>query len=211
MTILETQEVAPAHAEGRAVFVTDDDRRARRLRRVALAVTVVACLWLVALGLGMFGFGRLPGLPFVKSGGSEPSKVSSRASAPTAAAAGWAARLDTAVLARTASRVAGGAASSASRSSSAPVTRPGVQPVAAPPPAAQAQTPANPAGRERGWAKNGNPAPRARCARRSHRHRRPLMARAGASRRRILLRRRLRFRPARPRRTRPRRLRRPSP
>ncbi len=41
----------------RAVFVTDDDRRARRLRHSAFAAGLLACLWLVGLGLGMFGFG----------------------------------------------------------------------------------------------------------------------------------------------------------
>jgi hypothetical protein len=158
VTILETQEVAPAHAEERAVFVTDDDRRARRLRRIALAVTVVACLWLVALGLGMFGFGRLPGLPFVKNGGGELAKAPTRASTPGTADAGSLARLDTA-LAQNARRASGGVGQSANRTSRSRASRSVVQPIAAPPPAAPAQTPVNPGGRERGWARNGNTAP----------------------------------------------------
>src|SRR6266545_8290691 len=46
----------------RPVFVTDGDGRARRLRRVGLVGAALAFLWLAGLGVGMLGFGRLPGV-----------------------------------------------------------------------------------------------------------------------------------------------------
>lgn len=45
------------------VFVTQDGRRARRLRLVAVGVVVLAVIWLGSLAAGTLGFGSLPGLP----------------------------------------------------------------------------------------------------------------------------------------------------
>jgi hypothetical protein len=63
MTIIEREPAvrsAPREPE-RPVFLAADGRRARRLRVVAFAVTVLAVLWLVALAAGTLGFGSLPG------------------------------------------------------------------------------------------------------------------------------------------------------
>lgn len=49
------------HEPERPVFLAANGRRARRLRIAALAVTVLAVLWLVALAAGTLGFGSLPG------------------------------------------------------------------------------------------------------------------------------------------------------
>jgi hypothetical protein len=158
MAVLETQEVARPRAEERAVFVTDDDRRARRLRRIALAITVVACLWLVALGLGVLGYGRMPGLPFgTSSGGSERSETPP-AHASLVGAASVDRRLSAAAgAAAQGSRRASGARARAAGGTSAHVTAP--PPAAALPAPPPAQIPVNPAGRERGWTRKGNPAP----------------------------------------------------
>lgn len=63
---MATMEREPAlrqlpHEPERPVFLAADGRRARRLRVVAFAVTVLAVLWLVALAAGTLGFGSLPG------------------------------------------------------------------------------------------------------------------------------------------------------
>ena len=66
MTTLETKfESANAQAD-EAVFVARDGRRARRLRNAAIVVGVLAILWIVGLGVGMLGFGGLPGVALVK-------------------------------------------------------------------------------------------------------------------------------------------------
>jgi hypothetical protein len=44
----------------RAVFVTDDDYRSRRLSQAAIAVGALACLWFTGLGIGTLGLGGLP-------------------------------------------------------------------------------------------------------------------------------------------------------
>ena len=64
MTVLERERATtqPEHA----IFVASDGRRARLLRRAALAAAVLACLWVVGLGVGMLGFGSLPGVSVVK-------------------------------------------------------------------------------------------------------------------------------------------------
>jgi hypothetical protein len=46
----------------RAVFVAEDGRRARRLRYVAAAGVLLSCVWLIGLGIGMLGLGKLPGV-----------------------------------------------------------------------------------------------------------------------------------------------------
>jgi hypothetical protein len=57
----ETRSTAATPVE-QAVFVTDDDRRSRIARRLALIVLAVAGLWLAALAVGMLGLGQLPGV-----------------------------------------------------------------------------------------------------------------------------------------------------
>jgi hypothetical protein len=79
MAIIEREPAAgpvPREPE-RPVFLAADGRRARRLRVVAAAVTVLALLWLVALAAGSLGFGSLPGfsvpeLPTLGGGGTPP-------------------------------------------------------------------------------------------------------------------------------------------
>lgn len=64
MTSIAQEKPATATAVPveRAVFVTDDDRRSRIARRLALAVLGVATLWVAALAVGMLGLGQLPGV-----------------------------------------------------------------------------------------------------------------------------------------------------
>src|SRR5262245_16099124 len=50
----------------RPVFVAGDDRRARRLRNAAIVVGLLAGRWVVGLGVGRLGLGRLPGVGLVK-------------------------------------------------------------------------------------------------------------------------------------------------
>jgi len=145
------------------VFVTNDDRRARRLRRGAFVATALSCLWLVGLGVGMFGFGGMPGVSFLNRGDDEKK----RSKAPPAQQAGGK------ELARQ-SRLAGrrgllvtrapsGVARAKASQGAARVGRrfTPVPPPAAPPPGAtpSPQQPVNPAQRTRGWARKGHPAP----------------------------------------------------
>lgn len=159
MTVVERERVTRPE---QAIFVASDDRRARILRRVALAAAVLACLWVVGLGLGMLGFGSLPGVSVVKdqidgvggskARGSQPTDdVSQPVSRPTRAEqhriTGAQAKPMPAIAARTPTR-------------SRPVgSRPSSRPAqnAAAPPAAQ--TPVNPATRVRGWSRRGSAAP----------------------------------------------------
>jgi hypothetical protein len=70
------------HEAERPVFLAADGRRARRLRVVAFAVTVLAVLWLVALAAGTLGFGSLPGISvpeLPKLGGATPPPGPDRA------------------------------------------------------------------------------------------------------------------------------------
>jgi len=68
-----------------AIFVAGDGRRARRLGRAALVASVLAGLWIVGLGIGMLGFGSLPGVSLVKGSRAE-SPVAPVGRAPAAAA-----------------------------------------------------------------------------------------------------------------------------
>ena len=164
MAVIE-RERAPAKPE-RAIFVASDGRRARRLRRGGFAVAFVACLWVVGLGVGMLGFGSLPGVSVVKnqidgiaggsdSSGSQPTEQGSRSqqkSVPNESR-----RIAVSSASRTArsqSQRLAGTRPVASR----PVSRPPVRVTTPPPPAAQ--TPVNPATRTRGWARTGATAPR---------------------------------------------------
>ena len=162
MAVIERERV-PTTSE-RAVFVASDGRRARRLRRAGIALALVACLWVVGLGVGMLGFGSLPGVSVVKkqidgiagvsdSSRSQPTEQGSRSerkSVPDESRR---------VAARSTSRPVrsqpqrrAGTRPVASR----PVSRPPVRVTPAPP---TAQAPVNPATRQRGWARRGSTAP----------------------------------------------------
>lgn len=161
MTVVEREQV-PTTPEP-AIFVASDGRRARILRRSALAAALLACLWVVGLGLGMLGFGGLPGVSVVKeqidgigggSGapGSQPSdgvSPGARRSTPAERRRASAARATSPVDSRARSRTR--------PVRSKPASRPVRAAPAAPPPAAQ--TPVNPATRERGWSRRGSAAP----------------------------------------------------
>jgi len=145
----------------RAVFVTDDDRRARRMRRGAFAATALACLWVVGLGLGMFGFGSLPGVSLIK-----PGPDGSKSEAPRAQQAGGegivrqSRSLDP--LGRLITRGRSGvvqASASQHAVKTAQRSRPFTPPRSTPPAVPPAQQPVNPAQRQRGWARNGLTAP----------------------------------------------------
>jgi hypothetical protein len=143
----------------RAIFVASDGRRARLLRRAALAAALLACLWVVGLGVGMLGFGSLPGVSVVKeqiegiagtdSSHSRPVEQGSvvRKSTPDKSRRVTATPPSRAVRARAEVRVR-------------PVTsRPSPRPVQAAPVPPAPQTPVNPATRTRGWARSGATAP----------------------------------------------------
>jgi hypothetical protein len=152
MELTNTEPMLDIHAPERAVFVTDDNRRARRLRRAAYAVTAVACLWLVGLGVGMFGLGGLPGISLVKNGGADAD-----AAKPDHNAA------QVAPVARSFDHRASVAAQLGQRQSTARA-RVRTSPVSIPPPVSNPappapQQPVNPVGRERGWARQGHEAP----------------------------------------------------
>jgi hypothetical protein len=159
MAVVERQRV-PTRPE-RAIFVAADGRRARLLRRAALVAALLACLWVVGLGLGMLGFGSLPGVSVVKEQidgigggtgpqGSQPTdevSPATRRSTPAEPRPVSAAQATPAVRSRARARTR--------PVTSRPVTRPD-QATTAPP---VAQTPVNPATRERGWSRRGSTAP----------------------------------------------------
>jgi hypothetical protein len=163
MAVVERERVTTAQRPERAVFVASDGRRARRLRRAAFAAAFLACLWLVGLGVGMLGSGSLPGVSIVKeqidgiagasdSSGSQPTEIVSpleQKSVPDESRRVAATSRSRAVR----SKPGAGTRPVASRPVSRPPTR--VTPPA--PPAAQ--TPLNPATRERGWSRRGSIAP----------------------------------------------------
>ena len=60
----------------RAVFVTDDDYRSRRLSQAAIAVGALACLWFAGLGIGTLGLGGLPGVSLrIPGRGEQPTQA----------------------------------------------------------------------------------------------------------------------------------------
>ncbi|MGH3080636.1 MAG: hypothetical protein ACRDNH_05800 [Gaiellaceae bacterium] len=71
----------------RPVFVASGNRRARALRYAAVLAVVVACVWLVALVVGMLGFGRLPGVSQPLGAQAKRPEGVSGSHAPTAASA----------------------------------------------------------------------------------------------------------------------------
>lgn len=159
MTALKTQ-VERTHVD-EAIFVARDGRRARRLRNSAIAVGVLAILWIVGLGVGMIGFGSLPGVGLVKGARADtrkPVAVPPPISAEAAKSQFLGAQART-VRPSSASttgvhRAAAGMARRAATAKKA--SRPSVVTT----PAAPAQTPTNPATRTRGWARKGYQAPR---------------------------------------------------
>ena len=145
------------------VFVAGDGRRARRLRNAAIVVGVLAALWVVGLGIGMLGFGSLPGVGLVK-GARVDSRLAEAPPAIAAAKADGARRLfaaeltssrERSALAATGQRIASRAAAKRSRKAKRASHPPSVTT-----PPASAQAPANPAQRTRGWAHKGYTAPR---------------------------------------------------
>jgi hypothetical protein len=161
MSVIErTTNVQPLE---RAVFVTDDDRRARRLRRGAFAAIALACLWLVGLGVGMFGFGSLPGISLITPGHDGKQG----ADTPAQQQAGGDAQLRqwidqrrlVARQAQTHRTARASALQHAAAAKTAPRSRPVAPPAATPAVAPTAQQPVNPAQQERGWARKGQLAP----------------------------------------------------
>ncbi|HMJ01284.1 MAG TPA: hypothetical protein VK488_15765 [Gaiellaceae bacterium] len=155
MELANTEQTFDVHAPERAVFVTDDNRRARRLRRGTFVAASLACLWLVGLGVGMFGFGGLPGISLGKhnhhgAGRAQPKPNPARLSPIAGALAPGQSRQLVADRARQSQHRLG----SQSRSARAPA-----RPASPVTPPASAQQPANPAQRQRGWARKANPAP----------------------------------------------------
>ena len=158
MELANTEPTFDVHAPERVVFVTDDNRRARRLRRGTFAVASLAVLWLVGLGVGMFGLGGLPGISLGKQsqhgGQAQPEPNSAAKLSPIAR-----------TIAPSQSR---GRVGNRSRpiqhrvgSQSHSVGNPARPATPVTPPAAGGapQQPVNPAQRQRGWARKGNPAP----------------------------------------------------
>lgn len=160
MAVVERQRVK--QEPERAVFVASDGRRARILRRAALGATFLACLWVVGLGVGMLGFGSLPGVSVVKKQIAEIANGSSGASRPDRTDVVRSSRRPTDVAPRP---VAVAPGSDAVRSKSRTAARPAASRRAsrraaqATPPPPVAQQPVNPAQRTRGWARRGQPAP----------------------------------------------------
>ena len=85
----EKSTTAATASVERAVFVTDDERRSRIVRRATLIVLAAAGLWLAALAVGMLGLGRLPGvsLPLPAVGGKANHHVDRPTTAPIVPAA----------------------------------------------------------------------------------------------------------------------------
>jgi hypothetical protein len=69
----------------RPVFVATGNRRARGLRYTAVLAVVLACVWLVALVVGMLGFGRLPGASLPLRSSADSAERDSGAHAEAAA------------------------------------------------------------------------------------------------------------------------------
>lgn len=164
MTVLDRKQVTDAQQPERAVFVAEDGRRARRLRRAAVVAALVACLWVVGLGIGMLGFGRLPGVSLVErvfdgpgGSGAHITPVSRNDAAQPASERSGVARRVASQIAR-GSQPASSSRARARRSTSSP-RNPSRPPAAVLAPAPPAQQPVNPAQRQRGWAREGATAP----------------------------------------------------
>lgn len=162
MELTNTEPTLDIHSPERAVFVTDDNRRARHLRRAAIVAASLACLWLIGLGIGMFGLGGLPGISLGKhsnSGAREAQPELSRSQlSPSARSLDHRAAV-AALSHQNQSRL--GSRSRSAKGQARPA-RPAVKPpVSIPPESTPApQQPVNPAGRQRGWTRKGYQAPR---------------------------------------------------
>ena len=156
MTVIE--RVTPLQPPERAVFVTDDDRRARRMRRAAFAAAALACLWLVGLGIGVLGFGDLPGVSLIKRGQHKPQRSEAPQAGQARELAGRDSRLTRSEQVLASQGRSGGAAANAGVSQGPRRSTRSVRPLTRPA-AAPAQQPVNPAQRMRGWARKGQPAP----------------------------------------------------
>jgi hypothetical protein len=163
VAVLKTMRQNTTTPADHPVFVAHDGRRARRLRHAAVVVGVLAALWIVGLGVGMLGFGSLPGVALVK-GAREDSRPAQAPAAPAPAAGDRATRRllsaevssirsDRSVTAGVRRSANGSStrrsARAARRASNAPATTPAATP-----------TPVNPAQRTRGRARKGYAAPR---------------------------------------------------
>lgn len=167
MAVIERKRITREQEPERAVFVASDGRRARLVRRAAFVTAFIAGLWLIGLGVGMLGFGSLPGVSAVKeqfdkvagSPDASPAEPSNRVSTPTSRVSAPVEARRVVIPTKTRS------VRSPQRAKVRPVAsrgtpRPTPRPVQAttPPPVA-AQTPVNPAARQRGWARDGSTAP----------------------------------------------------
>jgi hypothetical protein len=166
MAVIEREPVTNEQRPERAIFVAADGRRARRLRRAAFVAAVLACLWVVALGVGMVGFGSLPGVSVVKeqigelAGGTDTPRA--KRTADVTPATPDRESVSTRIRSRRVTAAPQGAVvrqrqrARARPAASRPASRPPLQ-ATVPPPAAQ--QPVNPAQRTRGWARGGQTAP----------------------------------------------------
>jgi hypothetical protein len=150
-------EPVDTHSADRAVFVTDDDRRGRRLRRGAFVATTLACLWLIGLGVGMLGFDSLPGIslgPQREDNTSDRARRDSGPERPSPIARPFGLREPVVVSQgqnlQGASRSRGQALGQRAPTDPRPI--PPVEPQTP-------QQPLNPTQRQRGWARTGLPAP----------------------------------------------------
>jgi hypothetical protein len=158
MTTLETK--VEQSTPDNAVFVARDGRRARRLRNAAIAVGVLAILWFVGLGVGMIGFGSLPGVPLVK--GAEHHSAPLQSAVPGAGRhASRVLAADIEVVRQQVHKTTTAHRAAVTVAKQRAVVRRAVAraPAVTPPPAA-AQSPVNPAARTRGWSRKGYSAPR---------------------------------------------------
>ena len=144
-----------------AIFVAGDARRARRLGRAAIVATLLAALWIIGLGVGMLGFGSLPGVSLVNRSHNDSPADPSRVPVGN----------EDVVRGLSSAKNGSSAADPSSKEAAARVTP--VAPVAkrssgsararasavAKPPAATPASPVNPAQRTRGWARKGSAAP----------------------------------------------------
>lgn len=159
MELANTQPTLDIHSPERAVFVTDDNRRARRLRRGTFAAAALACLWLVGLGVGVFGFGALPGISLGKQNhhGAGPAQPEANPAANLSPIARTLAPGQSRGRVGNPSRPIQHRGGSQSHSVGNPA-RPAT-PVTPPAAGGAPQQPANPAQHQRGWARKGSPAP----------------------------------------------------
>jgi hypothetical protein len=164
---MTTIEFTPSNE--RPVFVASDGRRARWLRCAGAAAVILGCLWLAGLGVGMLGFGQLPGLslPSIGRAADGPSldrvTPTPRSSQVSPAVAGTMPIGQRAAAARPA-RKASKALRASHTTATAKVTRPTrartvskpAAPIQAvqPPVAAAPAAPASPPLRQ-GWARRG--------------------------------------------------------